>query len=237
MQWLGNQTSLPLQPPKLEERVPVLPPETVLQLETVLPLELIRSHTGTDDSYRITDAQLELYRQAAFEACELFTGIIVTGTRNFTEMAETPGHRRKFRTKARLTLSHPTRDGVLYFFGRDLYRPRMERVKPGSTVVTIPVYLEAIDVTPCCSPCGRGAENYGLQVMYSSGYACPSEVPAILKEGALRYIAWSIKNPGDVVMTVLNKASVRGGLIEGTNNGAFASGAADLWRMLDPSSI
>lgn len=238
MRWLGNQTSLPLQPPvPPADRVPTLPPEVTLKLEEVLPLELVREHTKTDDTPNVTDGQLELYRQAAFEACELFTGIHVMGTRNITQPAETQGHRRKFRATTMLTLLHPPRDGNLYFFGRDLYRPRHERVQPGQTKVRVPVMLEAIDVTPCCNPNARGAENFALQVMYSTGIADPAQVPALVKEGALRYIAWAVKNPGDVFMSVGNQSRVTKGVIEGTNNSAFASGASDLWRMLVPDLI
>jgi hypothetical protein len=46
----------------------------------------------------------------------------------------------------------------------------------------------------------------------------------------LKYIAWAVENPGDVLNTVrdINASETRGTV--GTNNGAVASGAVADWR-------
>lgn len=45
-------------------------------LEELLPLALIRTHTKTDDVPHVTDEQLSLYRSASFEAAEKYTGLV-----------------------------------------------------------------------------------------------------------------------------------------------------------------
>ena len=52
---------------------------------TRLSLDVIRSHTKTDDIPGVTDEQLALYRAAAIEAAERYTGLLLAGQRTITE--------------------------------------------------------------------------------------------------------------------------------------------------------
>lgn len=223
--------------PNTAVRTPILPDDLTHALEAVLPLSLVRTHTKTDDTPRVTDEQLRLYRQAAFEQCELYTGLVITGERTITQSAETQGHPSKFRRVTKLRLKHPARDGKLYFYGRDLLAPYLVQVEKGAMECYVPVMLEALDVSPCCSPCGRGAENFGLKVQYRTGFDCPENVPATAKTGALKYIAWLVRNPGDVYQSVAGKARFGQGGQEGTNATVVASGALDDWRSLKPTAV
>ena len=44
-----------------------------LDYEKILPMDLIKAHCKIDDLPGITDMQLELYRDASFEAAETYT--------------------------------------------------------------------------------------------------------------------------------------------------------------------
>lgn len=205
--------------------------EGALDLEAVLPIELIRTHTKTDDTPSVTDAQIALYRKAAFEACELYTKLSLTKTRVIREPVASE-HRSRFRRVRKLRLKHPTSDGMLYLYGGGLLQSIPVKVEPGQREVMIPVVQEALDASTCCRPDSLGGENFGMSVMYMTGVADASNLPAIVLVGCLKYIAWAISNPGDVVMTVKNRQGGGESGIVGTNNGAWASGAIEEWRQL-----
>lgn len=202
-----------------------------LDLETVLPIELIRQHTKTDDVPNVTDELLELYRSAAFEAAEKFTGVMWTGVATIQELAESKADRRMFRQYSILTLRYPSIDGIVNLFGssgRDKISETFH-IARGTRKVRIPTRFEAMDVAECCSP-GRGAVNFGLQLLYRTGTTDPKDIPEGLKLGCLKYIAWSQANPGDELLTVRNRlGTTETGLI-GTNDAAWASGAIETWR-------
>lgn len=211
--------------------------EGTLDLEAVLPLELVREHTKTDDTPQVTDRQLQLYRQAAFDSCEQYTGIIFTKSQIIRESVQREGHRRRFRTHRRITLQHAPLDPVVYLYGGGMLQPQAVHVAPGIKTVTIPVVQEALDASSCCNPCSLGGENFGIFIMYRAGLGREQDVPSLVKLGCLKYIAWAVSNPGDVVQTVKNRTTAGEAGIVGTNNGAWASGAIEDWRQLVPDAI
>ena len=202
-----------------------------LDLELILPMELIRQHTKTDDVINVTDEQLALYRGAAFEAAELFTNTLWTGLAVVQEHAEAKPNRRMFRKTTYMKLAFPTIDGVVSLFGLVGGRNETQslRVQPGTRKIYVPTIFEAMDVTDCCHP-ERGAVNFGLNIIYRTGTANVKDVPEGIKVGCLKYIAWSHANPGDELLTVRNRlGTTETGLI-GTNDAAWASGAVETWR-------
>lgn len=205
-----------------------------LELEDVLSLEMIRHHTKTDDTPHVTDEQLILYRQAGFEAAELYCGIFFFGVATVQEVAESKAHPNNFRQRSRTVLAYPSIDGMISIYGTGkLDQTVTVNIPPGSRRISIPTLHEALDVSPCCGS-GRGAVNFGLKMLYRTGIADPSKVPSGVKTGVLRYIAWAVSNPGDELLTVRNRlGTTETGLI-GTNNGAWASGAIEAWRMYRP---
>lgn len=235
---IGGAPSLAPQSIRNLNAVPDYPTAAgAIKLEEILPIELIREHTKTDDTPRVTDAQLSLYRQAAFESCEQYTGMVFTETRIVRESVTREGHRRRFRQHRNITLQFPTCDGSVYLYGGGLLRPHEVVVQPGERTIRIPVLQEALDASSCCDPCSRGGENWGIFVMYRTGIADPAKIPAVVKLGCLKYIAWAIENPGDVIMTVKNRTSAGEAGIVGTNNGAWASGAIEEWRQIVRSAV
>src|SRR5262245_49243644 len=50
-----------------------------------LSLDMVRQHTKTDDTPGVTDDMLSLYREAAIEAAELYTGMLLSGKKTVTE--------------------------------------------------------------------------------------------------------------------------------------------------------
>lgn len=212
--------------------VPPYPlPDVTLDLEAILPLELIREHTKTDDTPSVTDTQLSLYRSAAFEACELYTGMVFTNARVVREPVASHNNR-GFRRVRKLHLRYAPIDGYVYMYGGGIYQPVQVAVQPGRKTITIPIVQEALDASSCCRPCSTGGENFGMSVMYRTGIVDIGKIPAIVKVGCLKYIAWAVKNPGDVLQSVRGKDSSQGQGIIGTNNGTWASGALEDWRQL-----
>lgn len=234
---VGGSPSLAPQSVRNLNAVPDYPGnEADLDLEAVLPLELIREHTKTDDTPSVTDAQLSLYRQAAFESCEQYTGMLFTRSQIVRESVQREGHRTRFRTHRRITLRYAPLDPVVYLYGGGMLQPLTVNVVPGEKAVRIPVVQEALDASSCCRPCSLGGENFGIMIMYRAGIGNARGVPALIKTGCLKFIAWAVNNPGDTIMTVKNRTSAGEAGIVGTNNGAWASGAIEDWRQLVPDA-
>lgn len=207
-----------------------------LDLEKVLPLELIRTHTKTDDTPHVTDAQLELYRAAAFEAAEKYTGLLLTHQQIVREPIASES-RRGFRRVRKHRLKKATVDGRIYMYGGGLLQAILITVAPGTREVTLPIVQEALDASTCCRPDSLGGENFGMSIMYMAGLENETSIPRILIIGCLKYIAWAVQNPGDVVMTVKNRTGAGEAGIVGTNNGAWASGAIEDWRTIMDDDI
>lgn len=177
-------------------------------LEALLPIETIRQHTKTDDAPAVTDALLELYREAAFEAARLYTGRDWgAGPRTITQVV-----RGAFGERVRISLAAPASDGLVTLIaGRAMF---LVQVGPGATEIEIgPDMLDASGKRLMCNPCtGVGAGGMTLQFRTS---AAAGAMPADVKLGALQFIAYAIGNPGDAADA---KAA------------ALASGALATWR-------
>lgn len=211
----------------------------VNDLEALLPIALIRAHTKTDDVPNVTDEQLALYRQTAFEVCERYTGLLFTAIKVVTENVKSrSGHRN--RGRATHKLRHPSVDGIVHLYGS--YNGQNDRtmyIGVGEKEVAVPPVYPHIDLSSCCGgPCGGKSDDpFALKVMYRTGHDCKKPVPAGIILGVLKFIAWLITNPGDVIMTVRNRSSTGEMGIIGTNNGAWASGAIEHWRIYVDDAI
>lgn len=205
-----------------------------LDLEEVLPIQLIREHTKTDDTPHVTDEQIILYRLAGFEAAELYCGRFFFGLATVQEAAESKAHPNNFRRSTRIVLAYPSIDGIVSMYGSGKLAANVTlNIPPGSRRLSMPTLHEALDMSPCCGSNGN-AVNFGMNFLYRTGIADAKNIPAGVKTGVLRYIAWAISNPGDELLTVRNRlGTTETGLI-GTNNGAWASGAIEAWRMYRP---
>jgi hypothetical protein len=232
-------TTDPKAPPLREGDVPGI------DWDTALPLEMVRLHTKTDDVPSVTDNQLRLYRKAAVEAAELYTGTLLAKQRVVTEPLTMPHRYRQnvFRSNKnsyKVTLQYPVSDGVVYIYGG--WGPDENRkflVPKNTRTINVPIRNGYIDLSNCCDPCAKGNFNQDLMAMYKAGYDCLESVPAGILLGILQFIAWVIEHPGDEFLTMRNHLdsakSVAG--VYGSNNIAMISGALETWRQYDPEAI
>ena len=203
-----------------------------------LSLEAIRVHTKTDDVPGVTDDQLLLYRGAAIEAAERYTGLLLAGQKTVTEPIEGPARVRPGQEFYRVRLKYPVADGLVYLYGGWTAEDnRAFRVPPGARSIKVPIRKDVIDLSNCCNPCSTWNLNGGMMAAYKAGYPSPNEVPAGVVLGMLKMIAWTVQHPGDEFATVADKTRVSSGAMQGTNNAAVASGALEIWRTYDPEAI
>lgn len=198
-----------------------------LKEEDVLPLSLIREHTKTDDTPSVSDMQLELYRSTAFEQAELYTGRIILGYAGVLERFEVDASKeRRPRPTYRLNLSYLPIEKYIFVAGAGGSKARAS-IRNNSRKVDVPRDGLAVNMGNCCA--GKGLMLEGMTT-YTTGYKSKEDIPSTILYGCLKFIAWSVGNPGDELMTVRNRlGTTETGLI-GTNNASWASGAVEHWR-------
>jgi hypothetical protein len=197
-----------------------------------LSIDMVREHTRTDDTPGVTDEMLKLYRQAAVEAAELYTGMLLNGKKTVTETVQLPQNwsRQFYRHQFRYQVAD---DGFAYLYGRSINLTIP--VVSGQSSVRIPQLSHIPDFTNCCDPCSSSA----MKVLYWAGYSCADQVPAGIVMGCLQFIAWMVEHPGDEFLAQRNKidASNAGGGVHGRSNVALISGALETWRQYDAEAI
>lgn len=204
----------------------ITPTTKAFDLEALIPLSLIRQHTKTDDIPAVGDDLLRVYRDAAIQAAQAYTGLTVTGQRVVTELV-TP--KRPAYGSAYFVHCVKTQfaEPYAFYYGADNHPPLRVDVEVGARRVMLPA-LHGVHMMWCCNPCGV---NNSLKLMYSGGFSCVDDIPAAIVLGCLKYIAHVIENPGDLVYS--NSPTGRpvdAAAIDRTANPAWASGAIDIWR-------
>ncbi len=225
-------------------REPPLPLDrvTVIDWDAVLSLDMIRQHTKTDDVPQVTDDQLRLYRKAAVEAAEKYTGLMLSKQITVTEPIRRKSTGVSFmnsgKSSYKYRLQYPVSDGVVYVYGgRTPDENRTFLVPKNTRTITVPVRNGMLDMSNCCDPCAANHLNDGLIAMYKAGFACAEDVPATVLLGILQFLAWVCEHPGDELLTQRNTFGQREGGTFGSNNIAMASGALETWRQVDPEAI
>lgn len=233
---------------------PVQPPpfgagqSTAFDWSERLSIDVIRNHTKTDDIPAVTDEQLALYRAAALEAAEFFTGQLLSGQRTMTEPVEAAPPSKVSKAASlshqalsyRYELRYPVADGLVYLYGGSHPSDnRVFRVAAGSRVIRVPITTGLVDTSNCCDPCANHQYNSGLMAAYKAGYESPDKVPAGIVLGCLQFIAWVVEHPGDELVTQRNRKdnSTKVGGVSGSNNIAMVSGALETWRLYDEGAI
>lgn len=200
--------------------------------EDVLPLEVIREHTKTDDTPMVSDAQIELYRSMSFEQAELYTGRIILGHANVMEKFKIDGNgeRESFlnvRRSRRVKLTYMPMEKRVMFSDERGGNKAMVEMRANRRNADLPGGTFAANLGNCCA--GNGLEFVAV-AQYTTGYRSKEDIPSTLLYGCLKIITWAIANPGDELLTVRNRmGTTETGLI-GTNNAAWASGAIEHWR-------
>jgi hypothetical protein len=198
-----------------------------------LSIDMVREHTRTDDTPGVTDEMLKLYRKAAIEAAELYTGQLLGGKKTMTEVIQLPNNwsRNYYRHQFRYSVAT---DGYAYVYGRSINMTLP--VVAGQQSIRVPRMSHIPDFTNCCDPCATG---HDMRVLYWAGYACPDDVPAGIVLGCLQFIAWVVEHPGDELLAMRNKldASNAAGGTHGRSNIALISGALETWRQYDADAI
>lgn len=209
----------------------------VFALDSVLSLDDIRTHTKTDDVPAVTDFQLRLYRKAAFEEAEKYTGLLLTGQKIITENVQPPTftyRNAQLGTKFKYRLQYAAAQDFVWFYGLKQRRPDRVPVLPGSQEILLPRIFDDFGMG-CCNPCG--GDGYA-KLQYVAGFSCVEDLPATLLLGVLKYIAHVVENPGDfVVMQGVGGGRKTGGDIAAAANPAWASGAIEMWRTLRSDAI
>ena len=222
---------------------------TRIDLDKLLPIAEIRTHCKIDDVPTVTDPQLRLYRQAAIEAAEQYTGRLWTGTRHVNQEIASRHNDEAFgsgwpgslyparqpaylmgnprgRMDTRVRLEHPTVDGVVTITGDHMNH--IVHAKPGSREIRVPIVNMPLEGS-CCRPCGVTA-NFGMRAHYTTGVRCIDDIPAGITLGCLKYIAWLVEHPGDDISVFGTRDAMSARFTDGTSNGVLGSGALEVWR-------
>lgn len=217
-----------------------------VDFESILPMDLVRVHCKVDDLPGITDAQLELYREASLEAAELYTSKKWIRRERMSQDIQSP----RFRTLAqaaiariRVELDYMPVNGIVNVYGtgnQPLYwldgmtLPFMRqdyystiKLNPGvqSFEMQNDHMFYSAGITANCSDTGTQFQPQGLKAVYVAGP--PERIPRGILLGCLKYIAWSIENPGDQFTPMVVRQV---GVTTVTNDPAISSGAIDEWR-------
>lgn len=210
-------------------------------VDDILPIGLIRSHCKLDDVPGVTDEQLVLYRAAAFEACERYTRMVWTRRARHTQPVPVqrlvPGVFMGTAQRA-IRLDYPVVDGLVDFIsGGSLVKSAT--VPLMSDLVPAGIVIEA--ASNCCGCGADGSQFSSVYAEYNIGPKCADDVPAGIKVGCLKFIAWLVEHPGDEFVPVVAQhgtgVRLNGGNVSGSNNAAVASGALDDWRRYLPSVV
>jgi hypothetical protein len=201
--------------------------ETGFDWDARLSIAMIRDHTKTSDIPGVSDEQLMLYRSAAIDAAERYTGLLLAGQRTVTEPIEAP-RPRPGKATFHYKLKHPVADGIVSLYGSDNPAAnRVFQVPPGSREIQIPIGGSGYFL-----PYLADRANDGMMVTYKTGFACAADIPSGIILGCLQYCAWTIEHPGDELLTqrggIENTSKSMGG---SSNNIALVSGAIESWRI------
>lgn len=228
----------------VDARIPYMG-ETTFDVNEILTIEQVRIHCKIEDVPTVTDTQIILYIKTAIEVAERYLGWYIGSIKQHVETVKeldpmiaairaslrTNPYGTTFRPYTVMELKYPVYDGIVYIFGyADNRAPKIIKVSPGDTRIKIPSHLMPIIVADCCRPCSNLDES-GIRIAYRAGFKCADDIPAGVKVGMLKLIAWYINNPGDEIMTVRNRQSRSDTGIVGTNNAALISGAIEQWRI------
>lgn len=220
-----------------------------LNLESILPLDVVKAHCKVDDLPGITDAQLELYRGASFEAAEKYTGRKFSSRVRMEQIIESPRFRGLAQAaiaRIQVELDYLPVDGIVNIYGTAdnplfwldgmalpiMRQPMFQTIMlpPGkrSFEMANDLMFFSFDAGRDCGlfP-GRPFEQQGARASYVAGVKSPSEVPFGVKLGCLKYIAWSLENPGDAFVPMVIRQV---GVTTVSNDPAVSSGAIDEWR-------
>lgn len=194
-----------------------------MDLEALLPLGLIRAHIKANDIVTITDDQLSLYRESAFEAAGQFTGLWLRGKRWVTETVKTG---KRMKPVIAHKLKYPPLEGRIHVFGDIIGGSRIIHVTPGACSVDIPTGNDWLKFNDCCDPCSTPDQD---RIAYWTGLDCVGDFPAGIRMGMLKYIAFNVANPGDIGVTTLNSRPVADFRVI-SNDPVTASGALSEWH-------
>ena len=199
--------------------------------EKILPLDLVRQHTRTDDVMTVSDELLMLYRDSALQAAQEYTGIPIRERQTVTEPVSIPRRRHHAFYDNRANYFTHKIGGIfampqVYFYGGRSVGVQTIMVAVNTREIRLPVPVDF--GIGCCNPC---ADADTPRIQYVSGYSCEADIPAAIAHGALKYIAHSIANAGDTVEKL-------GGFLTGREvSPALASGAIEIWRSAMPEAV
>lgn len=226
----------------LHKPEPYAPPAsgsvTAFDLNELVSIDMLRQHTKTEDIPSVTDEQIALYRKAAVQSAEKYTGKMLLGTKSIVEPVDLPGNaastnRRSnhFYHTAKNQFSSP----IAWLYGHKNRAPVQVQAPVGERRIKLPLIIDTFGIG-CCNPCADIPQS---QLLYTAGYSCIEEMPAGIALGVLKYVAHVMENAGDIVVAT-NEAggSSTGSMgVGAAADPAVASGALAIWRATVDSAI
>ena len=207
----------------------------LFDLDVLCPIELVRTHTKTDDVPFVTDDQLRMYRKVAFEQAQEYSAILCGPVQQIVEHVRYKMPRATFRHPYQF-VTHETQFPVhapyVYVWGGVSRQNKPIKVREGQRRIKVESYAPDMFFSDCCDACAPGSDTE-QPIMYYAGYKCEADIPSGICLGMLKFIAWSVMRPGDELLTQRNRTSIAEAGVTGTNNAAWASGALELWVAYD----
>lgn len=221
-----------------------------LDKELILPMDLIKAHCKIDDTPGIITSQIELYRDAAMEAAEIYTQVRWFSRAKIEQEIVSPRFRglsQAAGARQSVELEFMPLDGIVNVYGTgptpllwyesSPIRPDWGtygqgffsiKLPPDATRFEIQNDLLFIGVNGCDEFSRQGSvQQNSAKISYIAGVRCEKDVPAGIKVGCLKAIAWMIENPGDQFVPMVIRQV---GVTTITNNPMVSSGALDDWR-------
>lgn len=197
-------------------------------LEKILPMDLVREHCRLDDTEVLGDNILRLYRDAAVEAAEGYTGLLISEKKWITELVDHPGFDASRREPwFYFTAKYPFAHSIGYYYGVLNGGTNIIPLQIGGTSAKLPITMATVSMN-CCRPCKNASSE---TFMYMAGYDCEAKIPARFALGALKYIAHVVENAGDKTGILRREVDTWG------SNPAQASGAIEIWRTIRQDAI
>lgn len=200
--------------------------------EKLLPLEVIRQHTKTDDVPSVTDFLLQIYRKSAYEAAEKYTGFLLTGTKQIVEpvnLLNTSSNINRRVNHFYHETQYPFGSPIAFMYGQKNRAPVQLQAEVGSSRIKLPMIMDEFGLG-CCNPC---ADKAMAHLLYTAGFGCEEDIPAAIALGALKYIAHVVENAGDIVVATNEAGGSSTGSVgvSSAADPAVASGAISIWRV------
>lgn len=177
--------------------------------EKLLPLQLVRQYTKTDDEYFVTDEELSLLRAAAFKEMEKYNNsLVLSGVRDVEQQVILKTTRHGYVLDQTIELDYPATSAyvTVYF---DSAPNVIIKCAYRANFIYFTARTQNVSFNSC-RPASPAAILY-----YQTGEKCPDSMDSNLALGCLRFIDTALNNR----VGASNMSSL-----------VISSGAYELWK-------